>query len=207
MHKIIFDEIASQKTRNVLVVLTGPTGAGKDALLSLWLAGHQNTVKIVTTTSREMRENESEGNPYHFVGRAEFEKMIGEHAFYEWVEFRGALYGTQKKTIEHALKTGKDVVWKIEARGVKNIKEKIKVAVPRSVFVFLTAPTVETMHERVERDEGKAVYHRWNESIVTWEMDQYDDSEYLVINEEGKLPEAAEKLSDIIEAKRQEIFK
>lgn len=207
MHKIIFDEISQQKNRNVLLVLTGPTGAGKDALLTLFLSEHKHIVKIVTTTSRPMRSHESEGHPYHFVSRDQFEKLIGNHAFYEWVEFRGELYGTQRKTIEDAMKTGKDIVWKIEARGVKNIKQKIKEAVPRSVFIFLTAPSVETMHERVKRDEGKALFHRWNEALVKWEMDQFDDSDYLLINEEGKLFETAQKLSAIIEAKRQEIFK
>jgi guanylate kinase len=206
MHKKIFEEIQNQKSRNVLLVLTGPTAAGKDALLNKFLLKHPHTEKIVTTTSRPMRETESERNPYHFVAREQFEEMVSEHAFYEWVEFRSDLYGTQKKTLENALKTGNDVVWKIEAKGVKNIKEKMEEAFPRSVFVFLTAPSVETMHERVERDEGKAEHHRWNEALVKWEMDQYDDSNYLVVNEEGKLDKTLEKVEAIMEAKRQEIL-
>lgn len=207
MHKKIFDEIHQQKTRNVLLVLTGPTAAGKDALLNAFLLKHPHTQKIITTTSRPMREIESEGNPYHFISREDFEQMIAEHAFYEWVEFRSDLYGTQRKTLEDALATGHDVIWKIEAKGVKNIKQKMSETFPRSVFIFLTAPSVETMHERVERDEGKNEHHRWNEALVKWEMDQYDDSNYLVLNEEGKLNEALQKVEAIIEAKRQEILK
>ncbi len=66
------------------------------------------------------------GTPYHFVSREQFEQLIAEGAFFEWVEFRGELYGTQKKTLQDALATGNGVIWRIEAKGVKNIKRKNK---------------------------------------------------------------------------------
>jgi len=207
MHKKIFDEIAEQHTRGVLLVLTGPTGSGKDALINSYLTIHPNTTKIITSTTRAMREVESEGNPYYFIPREKFEEMIGEDAFYEWVEFRTDMYGTQKKTIDEALASGKDVIWKIEAKGVKNIKAKIKQSVPRSVFVFLTAPSIAMLKERVDHDEGENVVHRWNEPLVKWEMEQYDDSEYLLVNEDGKLEKSLSDLSAIIESKRQEVIK
>ncbi len=206
MHKQIYEEIKAQKNRSVLIILTGPTGAGKDTVLNHLLHRHPTITKIITTTSRPMREIESEGNPYHFITREEFEKMIGLHAFYEWVEFRSDLYGTQKKTIENALKSGHDVVWKIEAKGVKNIKQKIKENYPRSVLLFLTAPSIHMMYERIEKDSGNNLHHRWNEPLVKWEMEQYDDSEYLVVNEDGKLDETVKKIEAIIESKRQEII-
>lgn len=206
MHKKIFDEITEQKKRGVLLVLTGPTGSGKDVLVNAYLKEHPATIKIITTTTRAMRDIESEGNPYHFIPREKFEEMIGEDAFYEWVEFRTDLYGTQKKTIDDALASGNDVIWKIEAKGVKNIKAKIKTEVPRSVFVFLTATSIETLKKRVDHDEGESVAHRWNEPLVKWEMEQYDDSEYLLVNEDGKLEHSLASLSAIIEAKRQEVI-
>src|ERR1700704_2736721 len=126
MHKLILEEIESQKTRNILLVITGPSGSGKDALIDTLIKERPNTTKIITTTTRAMRENESQGNPYNFVTREEFERLIGEHAFYEWVEFRQDLYGTQKQTIEESLASGRDIIWKIEAKGIKNIKHKIK---------------------------------------------------------------------------------
>ena len=205
-HRKILEEIHQQKKRNVLLIITGPTGAGKDTLINTIIQMRHEMRKIVTTTSRAMRELESEGHPYHFVSREEFEHMIGDDAFYEWVEFRSDMYGTQAKTIEQALESGEDVIWKIEAKGIKNIKAKIKERFPRSVFVYLTAPTIDTLHHRVEKDEGQHVHHRWNEPLVKWEMEQYDDCEYLVVNEDGKLDQAVRNVLAIIDARRCEII-
>lgn len=200
------EEAAAQKSRGVLLVLTGPSGAGKDTLFAKLKEKRPSIIKIVTTTSRAPRAGESEGNPYHFISREEFEKKIVEDAFFEWVEFRGALNGTQKKTLEDALKKGVDVIWRIDAKGVKNIKEKVKAMVDRSVFVFLTSP-VEVLKNRVQKDEGEQSVKRWNESIVLWEREQYDDCDYLVFNEQEKLEEAVMDVLAIMDTKRLEILK
>lgn len=203
--KHINEEITEQRNRGVLLVLTGPTGAGKDTVFAELMRRNPHIVKIVTTSSREMRQGETQGNPYYFIPRDEFEQKIADGAFFEWVEFRGHLYGTQKETLEKALKTGNDVIWHIDAKGVKNIKEKVKEMVSRSAFVFLTAPDVEVLKDRVQKDEKHLMHHRWNEPLVVWEMEQYDDCDYLVINENGDLEKTVNKVQAIMEAKRQEI--
>lgn len=203
----ILDELAKQKKRGVLLVLTGPSGSGKDTVLAKLQERSPEMVKIVTTTSRSMREKESEGHPYYFVTRERFEELIAEGAFFEWVEFRGEYYGTQKKTLTDALENGNDVVWKIEAKGVKNIKEKIKQMVPRVVFVFLTTDSVEMMKKRVEQDEGEeGAKTRFNEALVVWEMKQYEDCDYLVVNNDHNLDETVSKIQSIIEAKRLQVL-
>ncbi|HVZ67101.1 MAG TPA: hypothetical protein VG917_02465 [Patescibacteria group bacterium] len=208
MEKPIDEEIALQSKRGVLLVLTGPTAAGKDALFAKLQEDNPELVRIITTTSRDPRENETEGNPYYFIKRQDFEDKIASHDFFEWVEFREHLYGTEKKTLENALKAGKDIIWHIDAKGVKNIKQKVKGMTDRSVFVFLTAPSIEVLETRVKRDEGEGKHkHRWNASLVKWEMEQYDDCDYLVINEEGDLAGTLAKIKGIMEAKRSEIFK
>lgn len=205
--KIAVDqEIARQQKEGVLLVLTGPTGAGKDTLFAKLQERNPSMARIITTTSRQMRPNESEGNPYYFINRNVFEEKIAEGAFFEWVEFRGELYGTQRKTLEEAVAKGTDVIWHIDAKGIKNIKEKVKTTIPRSVFVFLTAPSINVLEERVHKDEGK-VMHRWNEALVRWEMDQYDDCDYLVVNEDGHLEETVQKVFAVMDAKRAEIIK
>ena len=138
MEDAILKEVRAQQKRGVLLILTGPTGAGKDTVFAKLLEQNPKIVKITTTSSRDKRETESEGNPYYFIPRSEFEQKIADGAFFEWVEFRGHLYGTQKATLQKALETGEDIIWHIDAKGVKNIKEKVKEMVDRSVFVFLT---------------------------------------------------------------------
>lgn len=206
MKKSIAEEITDQQKRGVLLVLTGPTGAGKDTLFAQIQKKHPEINRIITTTSREKRPNESEGNPYYFVSQDTFETMIGEGKFFEWVEFRGHLYGTQKQTLEAAIHSGKDVIWHIDMKGVKNIKEKVKHMTNRAVFVFLAAPSVEHLENRVKKDEGKVV-HRWNLALVSWEMEQYDDCDYLVVNYEDKLEKAVFDVLAIMETKRLEIIK
>ncbi len=206
MEDAILREVQAQQNRGVLLVLTGPTGAGKDTVFAKLLEKNPKIIKIITTSSRDKRENESEGNPYYFIPRSEFEQKIADGAFFEWVEFRGHLYGTQKATLQKALETGEDIIWHIDAKGVKNIKEKVKEMVDRCVFVFLTAPSIDTLKNRVQKDEQQLMHHRWNEPLVVWEMEQFDDCDYLVINQDGELEKTVEKVQAIIEAKRQEIF-
>jgi guanylate kinase len=204
--KSLAEEVEAQKKRGVLLVLTGPTGVGKDTILNELHKSNQNTLKVITTTSRQMRHDEEEKKPYHFLSREVFMKKIEEHAFFEWVEFRGEFYGTQKETLMNALATGKDVLWRIDTRGMKNIKEKVRVMVDRVAFVFMTAP-IEILFNRVKRDEGEKYLQRWNESIVRWEMEQYDDGDYLVYNKEGALEKTITSIFSIMESKRLEIHK
>lgn len=207
MSHTIIDEITSQTKRGVLLILTGPTGAGKDTVYQELKKNAPTLIRIITTTSRSPRTGESEANPYHFISRNDFEDKISKNEFFEWVEFRGELYGTQKATLQNALESGSNVIWIMEAKGVKNIKEKVKQMTDRVVFVYIVAPDIQMLEGRVHKDEAHINTHRWNQSLVEWEMQQYDDCEYLVINEDGKLDEAVRKVEAIIEAKRMEIEK
>lgn len=207
MDPYLAQEISEQKKRSVLVVLTGPTAAGKDTIIKELVAHDPSILKVTTTTSRKMREGESEMNPYFFLSRDKFEELIAQGAFFEWVEFRGELYGTQKKTLEEALAKNSTVIWKIETKGVKNIQEKIRASVPRVVFIFLTGSSLEQMKSRVlgntSNNGGPA---RWNEPLVIWELKQFEDADYLVINEDNKLSEAVGQIEAIIQTKRLAVF-
>jgi guanylate kinase len=98
MDSLLSQEISEQKNRSVLLVLTGPTAAGKDTVINELVKRDPSIVKVITTTSRAMRDGESEENPYYFLPRQRFEELISEGAFFEWVEFRGELYEKRKST-------------------------------------------------------------------------------------------------------------
>jgi len=211
----IFDEITDQKKRGVLLVLTGPTCAGKDALIEELLKKNTNLIRLVTTTSRPPRPEEKQGHDYYFVEREQFEELIAKEAFVEWVEYRGHYKGGQKQHVEQALSSGKDVVWRIDVRGVKNIKSTVKKMIndPNSpvnhvAFVFLTAPDLNTLEKRIIKrgtESEKEITISLN--LAKWEFAQFEDSDYLVVNEDGKLDQAVVKAQSIIEASRLKISK
>jgi len=211
----IYEEMENQKKRGVLLVLTGPTCAGKDVLIEALKKENSNLVRLVTTNSRPRRSEEKEGYDYYFVSRQDFEKMIANDEFFEWVEYRGNYRGGRKKHVEEALSSGHDIVWRIDTKGVKNIKEKVlrMVKDPNSsikhvVFVFLAAPNLETLKGRIEKRGTESLEEeKQSLNLAKWEIEQFDDSDYLVVNVDGKLDEAVEKVRMIIETERLRIQK
>ncbi|MEK7165340.1 MAG: guanylate kinase [Patescibacteria group bacterium] len=210
----ITEEIAEQKKRGVLIILTGPTAAGKDTVMKKLLEKRPTLIRMVTTNSRPMREGEVEGTDYHFVSREDFEKLIADDAFVEWVEYLGHYKGGQKKHLEEALASGKDVVWRIDVRGVKNIRSRVEEMVEdpdspvqAAVFIFLAPPELETLEKRM-RTRGAENEKVWIEglNLAKWELAQYDDCDYLVLNEDGKLDDAVTAVEAIIEATRRIIL-
>jgi guanylate kinase len=209
----IHEEIEAQKKRGVLVVLSGPTAAGKDTVMKALLEKRPNMMRMVTTNSRPIRPGEVEGVDYHFVSREDFEKLISEDAFVEWVEYLGHYKGGQKKHLEEALASGKDIIWRIDVRGVKNIREKVTdmVTDPESplqavVFIFLTPPDLDTLARRMKA-RGTENEKVWEQglNLAKWEIEQYDDYDYLVVNEDDKVADAVSQIECIIEAARRMI--
>ena len=208
------EEIAAQKKRGVLTILTGPTCAGKDTVMKKLLEKRPNLTRMITTNSRPMRPGEAEGTDYHFVSREDFEKLISEDAFVEWVEYLGHFKGGQRVHLEEALKSGKDVIWRIDVRGVKNIRAKIEdmmedpdSPVQSVVFIFLAPPDLETLDRRMKA-RGTENEQVWAEglNLAKWELEQYDDCDYLVVNEDTKLEEAVGVIESIIEANRRLVY-
>lgn len=211
----ISEEIEKQKKRGVLLVLTGPTAVGKDTIMQLLLERNNKLVRLVTTTSRPKRPNEVEGTDYYFVERPDFEKLMSDGAFLEWVEYLGHYKGTQMKHLKEALLTGHDVIWRIDVRGVKNIKQRVIEMVKdpefptcTPAFVFLTVPSLDILKHRMEKraTETEQVQQQGLD-LAKWEMDQYDDSDYLVVNEEDHEEGTAEKIEKIVEGERYKIAK
>jgi guanylate kinase len=200
------EEIEKQKRRGVLLVLSGPSGVGKDTVMLQLLDRYPKMQKLVTTNSRPMRADEKNGFDYHFVSREEFEKLIAEEAFFEWVEYRSHYRGGQKKHVQEALSSGRDVIWRIDVRGVKNIREKVKEMFPHSAFVMLGVTDLSTLQKRMqERDSESPEGLAWSMDMAEWEQRQWHDFDYVVANEDGSLNETVEAIGKIVEATRMQV--
>ena len=204
--KSILKEFKDQKKRKLLIVISGPTCAGKDAIIKSLLKRNKNITRLVTTNSRLKRAGEKEGVDYYFVSKDQFEKLISRDAFFEWVEYRGDYRGTQKKHVKQFLESGKDVIWRIDVRGVKNVYRKVKKEIPFSVFIFV-GERLSILEKRLKKraTENKK-WRDWSKNRAKWELAQFARNfDYLVLNKQGKLKKTVRIIKGIIESERRRL--
>ena len=126
-----------QKKHGQLIVISGPSGAGKDTIINKVVEDEKNIWISVSATSRQIRPGEKEGVNYFFFSKEEFEEKIKDNYFLEYAKYAENYYGTPKEKIIEKLEEGKDVVLVIEIEGAKKIKE----LVPEALF-NLTSYTI-----------------------------------------------------------------
>ena len=118
--------IIKQKEKGLLIVVSGPSGAGKDTIVNEVVKRKNINAWIsISMTSRSPRGQEENGKEYFFVTREEFEENISKNNFLEYAEYNGNYYGTPKHKIEEYLNKGIDVILIIEIQGALQIKELI----------------------------------------------------------------------------------
>ena len=145
--------------RGLLIVISGPSGVGKDVLVARMRAACPGRHYAVTATTRGMRDGERDGVDYHFVGKFRFEEMIGKGELLEWALVYGNYYGVPRAQVEAALARGRDVVVKIDVQGAATIRG----IVPDGVFVFLAPPSRDELRRRLMgrgSDRGDALERR-----------------------------------------------
>lgn len=165
----------------LLILFSGPSGVGKDTVLDVVLNKNKDLQKSISLTTREIRENETDGKDYYFISSEDFEKMIAQGEILEYAQYGSNLYGTPKGPVDKWLSEGKTVVLKIEVQGAENIKKLY----PDSVSIFLLPPSMEVLESRLrsrgtESDED--VKKRLE--IAQDEMRKSKMYDYFVINED-----------------------
>jgi guanylate kinase len=128
-----------------LVVLSGPSGVGKDSVIELIRARSPWVWLSVSVTTRPRRDYEVDGVHYNFVNRAEFERMVAGDQLLEWAEFAGNLYGTPRAPVEARLAAGIPVLLKIDLQGAR----QVRAAMPAALLVFLAPPSPEELKRRL----------------------------------------------------------
>lgn len=181
------------KSLGGLIVVSGPSGVGKDALLDRIFDRLPGVVRSVSATTRPPRDAEIDGKDYYFISRDEFEKGIKSGYFYEYAEYGGNLYGTPKARVDEQRAAGTDVILKIEVQGA----ELVKKLSPDAHLVFIEPPSYEELERRLrarKTDSEEKIAERLE--IARTELSQSQYYDFHIVND--NLEEAACKLQDLI---------
>jgi guanylate kinase len=180
-----------------LLVLSGPSGAGKGTLVDRLVAVRPECTFSISATTRPRRTNEVDGVQYEFVTREEFERRRTGGLFLEWAEVHGHLYATPSRFVDEGVRAGRVVVLDVDVQGGASVRK----ARPDAVSVFIYPPSVEALRRRLlqrQTDLPEVVERRLQNA--PGEIQQYREYDYLVVNDD--LEQAVERLTAIVDAER-----
>lgn len=187
-----------EKKRGLLIVVSGPSGAGKGTICSRLLEQEKNIWMSVSMTSREPRKGEENGKDYYFITKQEFEEKIQNDEFLEYaVVHNNQYYGTPKSKIEEKLNNGKDVILEIDIQGALKVKEKIEEA----LFIFIVPPSMEELKKRLinrNTETKEKILERFKTAYN--EINEIKKYNYVVVND--KVDKAVDKVKSIIIAEK-----
>lgn len=180
--------------KGILIVLSGPSGTGKDSILRE-MKKYRNDFQVsVSCTTRLPREGEVNSKDYFFISKQEFMDMVEKNLMLEWANFCGNYYGTPKNEIDKLLDSGINVILEIEVQGARQIIEKC----PNAVSIFVLPPSLQILGERLRNrglDADEIVERRLQES--KHEIGLARSYDYVVVND--NLEECAKDILKIID--------
>ncbi|MBM3973652.1 MAG: guanylate kinase [Planctomycetes bacterium] len=130
--------------RGKLVVISGPSGAGKTSVCRA-LKQHPEVEFSVSATTRCRRDDERDGVDYHFLSRDDFQRRLSENQFLEWATYNGNLYGTPRWPMDAALARGKTFLVEIEVKGTRQLRERGI----EGLYVFIAPPSIAELRRRL----------------------------------------------------------
>jgi guanylate kinase len=197
-NRILFDGAK----KPLLLILSGPSGAGKDAVLSRLKMVHFPIAHITTMTTRARRPREKDGIDYNFVTREQFQQLIDNNELLEWANVYGNFYGVPKQAVRQALSEGKDTIIKIDVQGAATIKK----IVPQAIFIFLSPLTMQELIDRLTiRNTESEESLKLRIATVEEEMKKTAMFDYVAINEHGQIDRVVDEIMAIITAEKMRI--
>jgi guanylate kinase len=184
--------------RGLMLVLSSPSGAGKTTLSRMLLKADRAVELSVSVTTRPRRRGEVDGRDYHFIDRGRFEAMVKAQGLLEWAEVFGYWYGTPRRPVERALRSGRDVLFDIDWQGTQQLREKARHDL---VSVFILPPTVTELERRLKQraQDSRAVIGS-RMSKAAGEMSHWPEYEYVIVNRD--IDEAFAEVRAILAAER-----
>jgi len=180
-----------------LLVVSGPSGAGKGTLVERLVTARPDCVFSISSTTRPKRNSEQDGVQYEFVTREEFDRRRSANHFLEWAEVHGHLYGTPVKFVNENVKAGRIVVLDVDVQGGASVRR----ARPDAVSVFIYPPSIDALRQRLlKRGTDAADVVETRLGNAPGELEQYREYQYLVMNDD--LEQAISRLVAIVDAER-----
>lgn len=186
------------QSQPLLVVISGPSGAGKDAVIKRMKELGYPLHFVVTATTRPKRANEVNSVDYYFVSEEKFAEMLERGELLEHAIVYGQHKGIPKKQVRDALAGGKDVIMRIDVQGAATIRK----LVPGAVLIFLTAPLEDLIRRLRKRHTETPEGLKRRLATARKEIERLPEFDYVVVNRDGELDEAVKKIAAIISAEK-----
>ena len=189
--------IIRTKEKGNLIVVSGPSGAGKDTIVNELKKINKNIWVSISMTTRDKRPGDIEDVSYYFVTKEEFEKRIKEDKFLEYAEYNGNYYGTPKDKIQDKLNAGIDVILVIEIQGALKVKKLIEDA----IFIFILPPSLHELKNRLINRKSESIDKIIDRFKTAYkEINEVTKYNYVVVNDD--IHKAVEKANSILLSER-----
>ncbi len=186
----------------LLVVLSGPSGVGKDAVFTRLRELGRPYQFTVTATTRPRRPSEQDGVDYVFLTLERFQALRESGGLLEYAQVYGHWYGVPKAPVAEALALGRDVLVKTDVQGAATVKR----LVPEATFIFLAPPSLEELHKRLrERGTEAPKDLELRLRIAEEEMERLPMFTHVVVNDTGRLEETVALIEAIMAAERRRV--
>jgi guanylate kinase len=186
----------------LLIVISGPSGVGKDSVLQAMKTRGLPFHFVVTTTTRTPRPEEVDGRDYFFVSKEEFARMIDNDEFFEYAIVYKDYKGNSKKQVHDALVCGQDVVMRLDVQGAATVRK----LAPEVVLIFLTTQSEKELVDRLKsRKTDTAEDLSLRIATAQQELKRAVEFDYVIVNADGSLDETVDTVIAIIRAEHHRV--